>query len=165
MPTSPKASFPEPASSANSGGQRTARLQEYALRELIDLIEDERRATTRSIEENTRRTVLPLVDKLRDAGLSEETRNAYADALAAELKRLSRSASPGLHAAGQSESLSPREREVIRLLRAGKTSKEIASALGLSAATVERHRHNIRRKLGLVGSDANLQGLLMSEEA
>jgi DNA-binding CsgD family transcriptional regulator len=134
-----------------------------ALRELLDLIEEERRATARSIEENARRTALPLVEKLRDGSLSDETRKTYADALAAELKRLSRPSSFEAHGPDQSDSLSPREREVIRLLRAGKTSKEIAVALGLSSATVERHRHNIRRKLGLVGRDANLQGLLMGD--
>ncbi len=143
-------------------GERLAS-KNAALRELLDLLEEERRAHTRSIEENARRTALPLVEKLRAADLTAEARAAYCDALAKELGRLSRPAGPEAHAVDQSEALSPREREVIRLLRAGKSSKEIAAALGLSAATVERHRHNIRRKLGLVGRDANLQGLLMGE--
>lgn len=134
-----------------------------ALRELIDLIEEERKATARSIEENARRTAFPLVDKLREGNLAPEARAAYADALATELTRLTRPFALEAQSIESSDSLSPREREVIRLLRSGKSSKEIAAALGLSSATVERHRHNIRRKLGLVGSDANLQGLLMGD--
>jgi DNA-binding NarL/FixJ family response regulator len=43
--------------------------------------------------------------------------------------------------------LSPRELEVIRLIRYGKTTKEIADLLSLSNFTVETHRKNIFRKL------------------
>ena len=46
-------------------------------------------------------------------------------------------------------SLSAREREVLQLLAEGKTSKEIASALHLSAKTIESHRAQIMDKLGL----------------
>jgi DNA-binding NarL/FixJ family response regulator len=48
-----------------------------------------------------------------------------------------------------SDTLSAREREVMRLLAEGKTNKEVASALALSARTVETHRANIMRKLEL----------------
>lgn len=44
-------------------------------------------------------------------------------------------------------SLSPREREVVQLLAEGKTSKEAAVALGISAKTAETHRSNIMHKL------------------
>jgi DNA-binding NarL/FixJ family response regulator len=45
--------------------------------------------------------------------------------------------------------LSVRELQVLELLRTGKTTKEIATALDLSARTVDIHRANIKRKLGL----------------
>ena len=45
--------------------------------------------------------------------------------------------------------LSAREREVLRLIAEGLTSREIASRLFLSANTVERHRANIMEKLHL----------------
>jgi len=44
-------------------------------------------------------------------------------------------------------SLTPREREVMALLVAGGTTKEIASDLGLSARTVEGHRRRVLSKL------------------
>lgn len=44
--------------------------------------------------------------------------------------------------------LTPRECEVVQLLAEGKSSKEIASLLGLSTKTAETHRNNIMRKLG-----------------
>ncbi len=45
--------------------------------------------------------------------------------------------------------LTPREREVVQLLAEGNSNKEVASRLGISVKTVEAHRANIMRKLGL----------------
>jgi DNA-binding NarL/FixJ family response regulator len=45
------------------------------------------------------------------------------------------------------ERLTSREREIVQLLSEGKTSKEVASALGISVKTAETHRANIMRKL------------------
>lgn len=51
---------------------------------------------------------------------------------------------------GRGEStLSLREREVLDLVHQGRSTKEIANALGLSTRTVDIHRANIKRKLGL----------------
>jgi DNA-binding NarL/FixJ family response regulator len=43
--------------------------------------------------------------------------------------------------------ITSREREVVQLLAEGKTSKEVAVALGISVKTAETHRANIMRKL------------------
>jgi DNA-binding NarL/FixJ family response regulator len=45
--------------------------------------------------------------------------------------------------------LTPRELEVVKLVAEGSTSREIATALAISAKTVERHRANILEKLGM----------------
>jgi DNA-binding NarL/FixJ family response regulator len=45
--------------------------------------------------------------------------------------------------------LTSREREVLQLLAEGKTTKQVAVALGLSVKTAETHRSNIMRKLDL----------------
>jgi two-component system invasion response regulator UvrY len=45
--------------------------------------------------------------------------------------------------------LSPREMEVARLMSTGASSKEIAEAMYISVKTVEVHRYNIYRKLGV----------------
>jgi DNA-binding NarL/FixJ family response regulator len=45
--------------------------------------------------------------------------------------------------------LTSREREVVQLLAEGKTTKEVAVALGLSVKTAETHRSNLMRKLDL----------------
>jgi DNA-binding NarL/FixJ family response regulator len=43
--------------------------------------------------------------------------------------------------------LTPRQREIVQLLAEGKSSKEVAVALGLSVKTSETHRANIMRRL------------------
>lgn len=47
--------------------------------------------------------------------------------------------------------LSARESEILRCLARGMASKQVAESLGMSVRTVETHRQNIRRKLGLAG--------------
>ncbi len=52
--------------------------------------------------------------------------------------------------------LTPTEQQVLRLIAANKTSKEIGEALFISTRTVEKHRANISEKLSLHGSHALL---------
>lgn len=51
--------------------------------------------------------------------------------------------------------LTPRQRDVLRLLADGKRMKEIAAILGLSTRTVETHKYEMMQALG-VGSTAEL---------
>jgi DNA-binding NarL/FixJ family response regulator len=48
-----------------------------------------------------------------------------------------------------SELLTDREREILQLLAEGRTNKEVANFLNISATTVETHRGHILRKLSL----------------
>lgn len=52
-------------------------------------------------------------------------------------------------------SLTPRQRDVLRLVADGKRMKEIAAILGLSTRTVETHKYEMMQALG-VGSTAEL---------
>ncbi len=55
------------------------------------------------------------------------------------------------------EQLSPAERRVLHLLAEYKSSREIADLLSISPKTVENHRANMVRKLGLRGANALLR--------
>jgi len=46
-------------------------------------------------------------------------------------------------------SLTPRQREVLQLLAEGRSAKEIAAGLGISARTVEFHKYQMMETLGL----------------
>jgi DNA-binding NarL/FixJ family response regulator len=56
---------------------------------------------------------------------------------------------PAKAAAESTDRLTSREREIVQLIAEGRTSKEVAATLGLSAKTVEAHRANIMNKLDL----------------
>lgn len=50
---------------------------------------------------------------------------------------------------GESDRLAPREREVLQLVAEGKTTKEIATVMGLSVKSAESYRTRIMEKLDL----------------
>jgi DNA-binding CsgD family transcriptional regulator len=58
--------------------------------------------------------------------------------------------------------LTPMEIKVINFIREGRTTKEMAELLNVSARTVEVHRDNIRKKLGLRNKKANLKSHLIA---
>ena len=45
--------------------------------------------------------------------------------------------------------LTSREREVVRLLAEGRSNKEVAMNLGISAKTADNHRYRLMEKLGV----------------
>jgi len=61
------------------------------------------------------------------------------------------------------ESLTPREREVMDLVVAGKANKRIASALGISQRTVEIHRARVMEKMGVRSVSMLVQLVLKAE--
>jgi DNA-binding NarL/FixJ family response regulator len=65
----------------------------------------------------------------------------YSPAIARQLARPSQ----------QDNQLTVREQEVLRHIAAGQSNKQIARDLALSVRTVETHRLNIKRKLGIEG--------------
>ncbi|WP_271270418.1 helix-turn-helix transcriptional regulator [Aliamphritea hakodatensis] len=56
--------------------------------------------------------------------------------------------------------LSPAEHNVVSYIQAGKSSKEIAALLHISKKTVDYHRQNIRKKLGLNSASVSLKSYL-----
>ena len=51
--------------------------------------------------------------------------------------------------ASRKRSLTAREREVLKLLAEGRTVRSVAAILGLSVKTVDAHKFNLMRKLGI----------------
>ena len=74
-----------------------------------------------------------LIETVREALRQDERRRADEQTKADALARVNR--------------LTPRERELMGLLAAGQTSKQIAAALGVSVKTVDNHRAHLLSKL------------------
>ena len=70
--------------------------------------------------------------------------------IAGELMRSYRAGSS--HRQNTLAKLTPRQREVLQLLAEGKSAKEIAKILHISARTVEFHKYHIMRELGIENS-------------
>lgn len=67
---------------------------------------------------------------------------------------------PALHARMQRDKLTPREAEVMDLIVAGMSQKQIATTLGISVQTTAKHRSRVLEKLGL-SSDVQLVHLAL----
>jgi DNA-binding NarL/FixJ family response regulator len=61
----------------------------------------------------------------------------------------------------QFESLTPREKEVLRMMAEGASSRDIASRLGISYATVRTHIRSLGSKLGV---HSKLQAIIRARE-
>jgi two-component system response regulator NreC len=57
--------------------------------------------------------------------------------------------SADLRLVSRSSTLTPREREVVKMIAEGNSAKKIAELLGLSVKTVETHKFNLMRKLDI----------------
>jgi two-component system, NarL family, response regulator NreC len=83
--------------------------------------------------------------------LAEMVRGAYRDGRSAmrEMPRRNRGELLSAKAHPQKGDLTAREREVLKLLAEGRTVRSAAGVLGLSVKTVDAHKFNLMRKLGV----------------
>ena len=138
--------------------ERTRDLERHnvALQVLMEQRRSDLEERRRVLAENIELLVLPTLDRIA-AALSNHPLTPLLDVVKQTLNEI---ASPLLQTGGSrpvySHGLSRREHEVLQLVRAGKTTAEIARALYLSPATVTFHRGNIRQKLGLRGTGTSL---------
>jgi DNA-binding CsgD family transcriptional regulator len=58
--------------------------------------------------------------------------------------------------------LTPKEIEIVGMIKLGLATKEISSLLNVSSQTIDKHRKNIRKKLGLSTKNINLTSFLQS---
>ncbi len=122
-------------------------------------MQQDRHDLEQTVIRNLEQFVLPTLDRTRRSlGLRPEA--AQLEALARSLREISRPllGLPASNPAGAQHraSFTRRETEVLNLIRAGRTTAEIAETLYLSPATVTFHRRSIRRKLGLGKGEARL---------
>lgn len=121
-----------------------------ALKEILAQIEIEKKQIQDNILANIHNVVIPNLEKIRLKGNAHQ----YVDLVKRNLKDIT--SSFGRKIAGGSVRLTSREIEICNMVRNGLASKEIASLLVISPVTIERHRANIRKKLGISSKEINL---------
>lgn len=130
-----------------------------ALKVLLEHREQDKRELEEQFRLNLARQVVPYIDHLKHTAL-DTRQKTYIEIIESHLhtivspffQRLS-----ALHLL-----LTPQEVQVAALIKDGKTSKEIAEVLSISVNTVDFHRKNIRKKLGLNKKKTNLRSYLLA---
>ena len=138
---------------------QTARLAEMnaALKVVLGQREQDREEMEQIILANVRRRLSPCLERLEAACVSDQAR----DALAGIRLGLRELTEPFCHRlATVCQGLTPMETQVAECIREGLSTKDIAQRLGVGTATVDSHRHHIRRKLGLRHRSVNLRSYL-----
>ncbi|WP_424934194.1 LuxR C-terminal-related transcriptional regulator [Amaricoccus macauensis] len=142
--------------------ERTAELQEVntALRVLLANVERSRDEYDAKVLRQIKGLILPTIGTLRARLSSDESATTYLGMLEDNLLSITATLSGQLATAF--ETMTPSEQEVAQLIMQGNTTKDIARMLSRETSTIEFHRNNIRKKLGLRKSGQNLRSKLRS---
>jgi PAS domain S-box-containing protein len=108
---------------------------------------------------NMKELAIPYLNKLRQTEL-DTLQEAFVGILESNLNDIISPFSKRL--SSRYWNFTPTELRIANLIRQGKTTKEISAMLNLSNKTIDTHRKNIRRKLGIDGKKANLRSHLLS---
>jgi len=138
---------------------KTRYLQEAntALKVFLQHREDDKTNLQADILSNVNELIMPHIDQLKKS-LRTENQKSRLQVIETNLNNI---ISPFLRTLTIKHlNFTPKEIQVANLVKEGKTSKEIATLLHLSPRSIEFHRDNIRKKLGLQNKKVNLQSYL-----
>jgi len=141
---------------------KTTRLSEAntALKVLLEQREADKIELEEKILLNTKLMISPYLGKLKNRRRLGNKERAYLDIVESNLNEI---ISPFAHRiSAKFFKFSSTEMQVINLIRQGKTTKEIAEIMNLATSTIDFHRNNIRKKLGIKNKQINLSTYLSS---
>lgn len=123
-----------------------------ALKQVLRNVEEERQELKDELVQQVREEVLPTVERiaLEDSPL---VRQAYRSALEEKIADMGVTTPESANLFAR---LTPREMDICRLIQQSWQGRAIAEELGISFETLQTHRKNIRRKLGLKGGPISL---------
>ena len=125
-----------------------------ALKELIEYMERAKNEAKEDIAVNIENFILPILNKLKMKSISPK----YLKLLEDHLKEIV--STFGSRIIKGALKLSLREIEICDMIKSGLASKEISELLNVSSQTIEKHRRNIRKKLGIANKKINLASYL-----
>jgi PAS domain S-box-containing protein len=140
---------------------KTHELEEVnaALKVLLKHRDKDQQHFEEKIVANVKKLVLPYVEKLNNSSLNSQ-QVVYLNIIKSNLEDI---IAPFLHQLSSKYSnLTPREIQIAGLVKDGKTTKEIAELLNASTGTIDFHRNNLRKKLGLRNTKTNLRSFLLA---
>ena len=108
---------------------------------------------------NATKLIIPFLEKLNKSRLDSKQK-AYVGIIESNLNEI---VAPLVREFSKiSLKLTPAEIQVTNLVKQGKSTKEIAEFLNLATSTIDFHRSNIRKKLGIKNKKINLRTHLLS---
>ena len=131
------------------------------LKVLLDSREKEKKQAQETIVSRARKIIYPYLEKIESSNLDDENR-IYLSIVKANLDEL---LSPYINPLSQHYlNFTPMEMRIADLIKQGKSTKEIATMIKVSAFAVSFHRSNIRKKCGLLKAKKNLSAYLNTIE-
>lgn len=135
-----------------------AKLQDYntALQVLIDKRDRDREELGKRIVLNTRELVIPLLETLRKSSIGPRERLELIKICEDTLDKIT---SPFVCNLNSMDKIGFTHKEITiaNLIIHGKSTQQIATFLNSSESTINFHRNNIRKKLGIYQKGENLQ--------
>jgi DNA-binding CsgD family transcriptional regulator len=140
---------------------KTKALEEVniALKVLLQHREEDRKELEDRFVTNVQNLIIPFAEKMKNTNL-DERQLAYLDIIETHLKDITSSMITKFNQLN----LTPTEVEVASLIKEGKATKEIAKIMGTATSSIDTHRNNIRKKLGINKENVNLRSYLQSFE-
>jgi PAS domain S-box-containing protein len=130
-----------------------------AMKVLLNKREQDKMDIEDNVLTNVKELVEPYFRKINKTKLDDQ-QTAFLSIMEYNLKEIT---SPFTRKMSQKHlSLTPREIQIANLISYGSSSKEIAEHMNISRRTVDTHRKNIRRKIGLHKKSVNLRSYLLS---
>ena len=130
-----------------------------ALRVLLERRDEDKTELEEKVLVNVKELVVPFLEKVKRSQLDPK-QLSYIHILESNLNDI---ISPFLrNLSTKYVNLTPTEIRVAHLIREGKTTKDIGEVMALSPRTIETHRKNMRKKLGIEKNKGNLRSHLLS---
>lgn len=132
-------------------------LEEYnmALKKLIQLNEKEKIALRENIMLNVEKNIYPIINNMLK---TKKINRKNLDLLKDNIKNITSGFYKKL--ISYKMSLTPTEIKICELVKSGYIAKEIAELMHIAVSTVQLHKENIRKKLGLTNKSINLKSYL-----
>ncbi len=140
---------------------RTANLEEAntALKVLLKKRDEDKTEIEEKVLFNVRELVVPYLEKLKKSKLNDR-QEVFLEIMESNLNDIVSPFVRGL--SPKYLKLTPAEIQMANLIKQGKTTKEIAELLNLATSTIDFHRDNIRKKVGIKNKKINLRTYLLS---
>jgi DNA-binding CsgD family transcriptional regulator len=130
-----------------------------AMKVLLRKREEDKKDIGDNVLTNVRKLIDPYLDKIKKTKLDGQQK-AFLNIMESNLHEITSQFARKISL--RELNLTPTEIQIANMIRNGNPSKEIAGIMNVSIRTVDAHRRNIRKKMGLNQKRANLRSYLLS---